>query len=37
MMGSTAGGSWENYSIVGEDMHIANLFLNNIIKMVYLL
>jgi hypothetical protein len=36
MMGSISGGSWENYSIMGEHMHIANLFLNNIIKMVYL-
>jgi hypothetical protein len=32
--GSAAGGGWENYHMAGEHMHIANLFLSNIIKMI---
>jgi hypothetical protein len=29
MRHSSAADSWENYHIVDEHMHIANLFLNN--------
>jgi hypothetical protein len=32
IVGSTAGGSWENYYIVGEHMHVTKMFLNNFIK-----
>jgi hypothetical protein len=34
MMGSAAGGSWKNYCIAGEHMHIADLLLNNFIKFI---
>jgi hypothetical protein len=34
MMGNTASGGWENCCVVGEHMHMANLFLNIFIKMV---
>jgi hypothetical protein len=30
-MGDTAGGNWENYYFAGENMHVANLYLNNFI------
>jgi hypothetical protein len=33
-MTSAASAGWENYCVVGKYMHIANLFLNNFIKMV---
>jgi hypothetical protein len=26
MTGSAASGGWENYHIMGENMHVANLF-----------
>jgi hypothetical protein len=32
-MGDTAGGNWKNYHLAGESMHVANLYLNNFIKM----
>lgn len=31
-MGSAASGTWEIYSMVGEHMHITDLFLNNFVK-----
>jgi hypothetical protein len=29
---STASGSWENYHVTDEQIHIANLFVNNFTK-----
>jgi hypothetical protein len=37
MMGAIAGGSWENCCMVGEHMHIADLFLNNFMEIVHFL
>jgi hypothetical protein len=34
MTGSSTNGSWENYYMAAEHMHITNLFSNNCIKMV---
>lgn len=33
-VGSTASGSWENYQMADEHMHVTDLFLNNFIKIV---
>jgi hypothetical protein len=33
MTDSAACGGWQNYHMMGEYMHIADLFLNNFIKM----
>jgi hypothetical protein len=34
MMGNTARGGWEKCCVVGEHMHMTNLFVNNFTKMV---
>jgi hypothetical protein len=34
MTGNAGSGGWENYHMMGEHMHIADLFMNKFIAMV---